>query len=90
MAFLFGRNRQKSNADLCRATKDLLTRLSADERPNPRVEEELAKNLAQMKITLQGTAGRLLVAHASLSYETSNLNIMPLQKPKSSLSKLTN
>lgn len=59
MAFLFSRNRQRSNSDLCRSTKDLLIKLETnkDERLTPRIEEELARNLAQMKLTLQGTSG---------------------------------
>ncbi len=58
MAFaLFGRNRQKTNAELCRATKELLQKVGLEEKPSPKVEEELARNLAQMKLTLQGTTG---------------------------------
>ncbi|KAF2012264.1 Mo25-domain-containing protein [Aaosphaeria arxii CBS 175.79] len=48
-------NKQKNNLDLVRSTKELTLRLSQEERPNPKVEEELARNLQQMKITLQGT-----------------------------------
>jgi len=59
MAFLFGRNRQRSNSDLCRSTKDLLLKLESnrDERLTPRYEEDLARNLGQMKLILQGTSG---------------------------------
>ena len=56
MAFFF-RNKPKGNGDLARSTKDLLLRINADEKQQPRVEEELAKNLAQMKQILQGTTG---------------------------------
>lgn len=54
MAFLFSRSKQRSNADLCKSTKDLLQRLLGDEKPVDRIEEELARNLSQMKQTLQG------------------------------------
>lgn len=60
MAFLFGgKNRQRSSSEICKSTKDLLFKIefSRDERFTPRFEEELARNLAQMKITLQGTTG---------------------------------
>jgi calcium binding protein 39 len=36
MAFLF-RNKQKSNLELTRSTKDLAVRLSQEDRPNPKV-----------------------------------------------------
>ena len=35
MAFLF-RNKQKSNAELTRSTKDLTVRLSQEDKPNPK------------------------------------------------------
>ncbi|KAF2795343.1 Mo25-domain-containing protein [Melanomma pulvis-pyrius CBS 109.77] len=54
MAFLF-RNKQKNNVELAKSTKDLTLRLSEEPKPNPKLEEELARNLQQMKITLQGT-----------------------------------
>ncbi|KZM25377.1 Hym1p [Ascochyta rabiei] len=54
MAFLF-RNKQKSNAELTRSTKDLTVRLSQEDKPNPKLEEELARDLQQMKLRLQGT-----------------------------------
>jgi calcium binding protein 39 len=59
MAFLFNRNRQRSGSDLCRSTKDLLLKLEGnkDERLTARFEEDLARNLGQMKLTLQGTVG---------------------------------
>jgi len=66
MAFLFGgRNRQRSNSDLCRSTKDLLLKLESnrDDRLTPRFEEDLARNLGQMKLTLQGTSGTLVQSH---------------------------
>ncbi|KAJ9667924.1 Hym1p [Coniosporium apollinis] len=55
MAFLFGRNRQRGNAELVKSTKELMQKLLLEEKPSPRVEEDLARNLAQMKTTLQGT-----------------------------------
>ncbi|KAF2625044.1 Mo25-domain-containing protein [Macroventuria anomochaeta] len=54
MAFLF-RNKQKSNAELTRSTKDLTVRLSQEDKPNAKLEEELARDLQQMKLRLQGT-----------------------------------
>ncbi|KAF2640201.1 Mo25-like protein [Massarina eburnea CBS 473.64] len=54
MAFLF-RNKQKNHAELVQSTKKLTIQLSEDSKPNPKVEEELARDLAQMKIRLQGT-----------------------------------
>ncbi|EOD48954.1 Conidiophore development protein hyma protein [Neofusicoccum parvum] len=55
MAFLFNRNKQRSNMDLVRSTKEALQRLAAEEKPQPKTEEDLSRNLAQMKIVLQGT-----------------------------------
>ncbi|KJX98024.1 conidiophore development protein hyma [Zymoseptoria brevis] len=55
MAFLFGRNRQRSAQDIVRSTKDLLLRLPKEDGQAAKTEEELARNLAQMKVTLQGT-----------------------------------
>ena len=57
MAFLFNRNKQKGNMDLVRSTKDALLRMTQEERPQPKTEEDLARNLTQMKIILQGTPG---------------------------------
>ncbi|EME42467.1 hypothetical protein DOTSEDRAFT_73334 [Dothistroma septosporum NZE10] len=56
MAFLFGRKRQTAG-DLVKATKDLLTGLTQEQngQSTGKVEEELARNLAQIKVTLQGT-----------------------------------
>ncbi|KAI9811775.1 MAG: hypothetical protein M1827_005320 [Pycnora praestabilis] len=55
MAFLFGRNKQKSsvNIDLAKTVKDLISRL--DGTGPPKNEEELASALARMKMVLQGT-----------------------------------
>lgn len=39
MAFLFGRNRQRSAQDLVRSTKDLLQRLLKEEGPTQKVFE---------------------------------------------------
>lgn len=36
MAFLF-RNKQKTNAELTRSTRDLAVRLSQEDKPNPKV-----------------------------------------------------
>ncbi|KAF1930313.1 Mo25-domain-containing protein [Didymella exigua CBS 183.55] len=54
MAFLF-RTKQKTNAELTRSTRDLTVRLSQEDKPNPKLEEELARDLQQMKLRLQGT-----------------------------------
>ncbi|KAI9860805.1 MAG: hypothetical protein M1824_002840 [Vezdaea acicularis] len=51
MAFLFGRNKQKSTADLPRLAKDLIARLD-----QPAKAEELGRVMSQMKATLSGTA----------------------------------
>ena len=63
MAFLFGRNRQRSNNDLARITKDLLQRLETctDDKQLPRIEDDLNKTLAQMKVILQGSQGMHLI-----------------------------
>lgn len=45
--------------DLCRSTRELLIKLNAEEPTPPKVVEELARNLAQMKLTMQGTPGTL-------------------------------
>lgn len=59
MNFLFNKNKGKSHQDLCRQTKDGLQKLQtiADPKLQPRVEEELAKNMGQIKLVLQGTQG---------------------------------
>lgn len=57
MAFLFSRNRQRNNMDLVRSTKETLMRVAAEDKPQPKTEEDLARNLAQMKMMLQGTPG---------------------------------
>ncbi|KAL6707640.1 Hym1p [Coniothyrium glycines] len=54
MAFLF-RNKQKNNLELTRSIKELVVRLSQEDKPNPKLEEGLALDLQQMKIRLQGT-----------------------------------
>ncbi|KAJ5095332.1 hypothetical protein NUU61_004688 [Penicillium alfredii] len=54
MAFLFNRGRSRSPAEIVRSSKELLSRIH--ESPNtPKVEEELAKQLSQMKVIVQGT-----------------------------------
>ncbi|KAK5119475.1 hypothetical protein LTR85_007575 [Meristemomyces frigidus] len=55
MAFLFGRNRQRSAQDLVKATKDLLQKLVKEDVSSPKIDEDLARNLSLMKVTLQGT-----------------------------------
>ncbi|KAF2735379.1 Mo25-domain-containing protein [Polyplosphaeria fusca] len=49
------RNRQKTNQELVTSTKTLTAKLAEEQKPNPKLEEELARNLQQMKVTLQGT-----------------------------------
>jgi calcium binding protein 39 len=58
MAFLFGsRGRQKQPAEIAKSLKELLLRLG--EGPaNPKVEEDAAKHMSQMKLIVQGTPGR--------------------------------
>jgi hypothetical protein len=57
MAFLFGgRGRQKSPAEIAKALKELLYKLW-EPTINPKVEEEAAKYMAQMKLIVQGTPG---------------------------------
>ncbi|KAJ5174449.1 uncharacterized protein N7482_000326 [Penicillium canariense] len=54
MAFFFNRGRSRQPADVARSTKELLLRLQ--EGPsNPKADEELAKQLSQMKVIVQGT-----------------------------------
>ncbi|KAF2195760.1 Mo25-domain-containing protein [Zopfia rhizophila CBS 207.26] len=48
-------NKQKNNVELSRSTKELTLKLAEEQKPNPKIEEELARNLQQMKIVLQGT-----------------------------------
>lgn len=56
MSFFFGRGRSRQPADIVRATKDLL--LHIQDSPNaPKVDEELSKQLTQMKLIVQGTQG---------------------------------
>ncbi|KAI9884558.1 MAG: Guanine nucleotide exchange factor lte1 [Watsoniomyces obsoletus] len=54
MAFLFGRNKQKSSADMARLARELIPKI--DGGPGQQKQtEELVKLLAQMKLVLQGT-----------------------------------
>ncbi|KAK8227279.1 Mo25-like protein [Phyllosticta capitalensis] len=70
MAFLFSRNRQRNNMDLVRSTKETLMRVAAEDKPQPKTEEDLARNLAQMKMMLQGTPGMTTSrAHADVGPE---------------------
>lgn len=60
MAFLFGRNRQRSALDMVKTVKDLLQKLPKEDgqqqqQQTTKLEEDIARNLAQMKVTLQGT-----------------------------------
>ncbi|KAI9754246.1 MAG: hypothetical protein M1815_005744 [Lichina confinis] len=52
MAFLFGRSKQKSGADLAKIAKDLIPKIDG---PTPQKIDDLVKTLAQMKVVLQGT-----------------------------------
>lgn len=52
MAFLFGRSKQKSGADLAKIAKDLIPKIDG---PAPQKVDDLVKTLAQMKVVLQGT-----------------------------------
>lgn len=55
MAFLFGRTKTRSNQELTKSTKELMGKLIAEDKSNPKIEEELARNLSSMKVILQGT-----------------------------------
>ncbi|PPJ50563.1 hypothetical protein CBER1_05498 [Cercospora berteroae] len=60
MAFLFGRNRQRSALDMVKTVKDLLQKLPKEDgqqqqQQTTKLEEDIARNLSQMKVTLQGT-----------------------------------
>lgn len=57
--FLGGRPRQRANSDICRSTRDLLQKFATGVAPSPKIEEELARNLGHMKLTLQGTTGSI-------------------------------
>lgn len=54
MAFFFNRGRSRQPADIVRTTKELLLRIH-DSQNAPKAEEELAKQLSQMKVIVQGT-----------------------------------
>ncbi|KMU71923.1 conidiophore development protein hymA [Coccidioides immitis RMSCC 3703] len=54
MAFLFSRNKSRQPAEIAKTLKDLLARLW--QAPgSPKIEEDLAKHLAQIKLMVQGT-----------------------------------
>ncbi|KAF1809062.1 conidiophore development protein hymA [Eremomyces bilateralis CBS 781.70] len=55
MAFLFSRNKQKPTMELVRTTKELIQKLIGEEKAGSKVEEEVARNISQMKLILQGT-----------------------------------
>ncbi|KAI9668356.1 MAG: hypothetical protein M1831_001110 [Alyxoria varia] len=81
MAFLFNRNRQKGNAELCRSCKELLQKINSEEGAPARVEEELTRNLQQMKLTLQGTPeaeASPQAAHQLIEYLSSEDILWPL------------
>lgn len=60
MAFLFGgRARTKSPADLARAVKEALPKLS-DTVTKSKAEEDVAKHMSQMKLIVQGTPGMMV------------------------------
>ncbi|CAG8179908.1 unnamed protein product [Penicillium salamii] len=54
MAFFFNRGRSRQPADIVRSTKELLLRIH-DSQNAPKAEDELAKQLSQMKVMVQGT-----------------------------------
>jgi calcium binding protein 39 len=57
MAFLFGGNRrQKQPTEIAKSLKELLHRLW-EPAISPKVEEEVAKHMASMKLIVQGTPG---------------------------------
>ncbi|KAI1907694.1 Hym1p [Ophidiomyces ophidiicola] len=53
MAFLFSRNKSRQPVEVARTLKDLLARLW--QAPGSKVEEDLAKHLAHIKLIVQGT-----------------------------------
>ncbi|KAK2747648.1 hypothetical protein FQN55_004817 [Onygenales sp. PD_40] len=55
MAFLFNRARPRQPAEVARSIKDLLVRLWETPNGGSKVEEDLAKQLAHMKLIVQGT-----------------------------------
>ena len=53
----FWRSKHKPGMpELCRSTKELLSRI-AIEAPQQKLDEDIARNLSHMKVTLQGTPG---------------------------------
>ncbi|KAH9869698.1 hypothetical protein IAQ61_006910 [Plenodomus lingam] len=73
MAFLF-RNKQKSNLELTRSIKELVLRLSQEDKANPKLEEGLALDLQQMKVRLQGTPDTEVNPEAVFQLLTNILN----------------
>ncbi|PGH01692.1 conidiophore development protein hymA [Helicocarpus griseus UAMH5409] len=55
MAFLFNRARPRQPAEVAHSIKDLLARLWESPNNGSKVEEDLAKQLAHMKLIVQGT-----------------------------------
>ncbi|KAF2858847.1 Mo25-like protein [Piedraia hortae CBS 480.64] len=54
MSFLFGRTKPRSTHELVHSTKELVQRLTSDPKA-AKIEEELVRNLMQLKISLQGS-----------------------------------
>ncbi|KAH7378221.1 armadillo-type protein [Pyrenochaeta sp. MPI-SDFR-AT-0127] len=65
---------QKSNLELTRGIKELATRLSQEDKPNPKLEEGLALDLQQMKVRLQGTPDTEVNPESVFQLLTSILN----------------
>lgn len=54
----FWRSKHKPGMpELCKSTKELLLRITA-EAPQQKLDEDIARNLGHMKVTLQGTPGK--------------------------------
>ncbi|KAF2218459.1 Mo25-like protein [Elsinoe ampelina] len=94
MAFLFGRARGKSTTELVHATQDLVLKSIAEDKPNAKIDEELGRNLASMKVMLQGTPDvesspdqvfqlcNLLVKEDLLRLLTENIHRLPFEARK--------
>ncbi|KAK5800089.1 hypothetical protein VI817_002301 [Penicillium citrinum] len=54
MAFFFNRGRSRQPAEVVRSTKELLLRVEASSNTTTKADEELAKQLGQMKMMLHG------------------------------------
>ncbi|KAL5365423.1 Mo25-like protein [Aspergillus floccosus] len=94
MAFFFSRGRSRQPSDVVRSIKDLLLRLRETPTVPAKLEEELGKQLSQMKLIVQGTqeievspdqVHALVQAtlHEDLLYELArNLNRLPFEARK--------